>query len=56
MPNSSALSEALLGEAGVATVPGVAFGEDRCVRLSYATDDATLEKALTTMGDFLGKL
>lgn len=56
VPDSTALSEAFLGEAGVATVPGVAFGEDRCVRLSYATDDATLEKALTAMGDFLGKL
>lgn len=56
VPNSTALSETLLTEAGVATVPGVAFGEDRCVRLSYATDDATLEKALTVMGDFLKKL
>uniref|UniRef100_I2PXD0 Aminotransferase n=1 Tax=Desulfovibrio sp. U5L TaxID=596152 RepID=I2PXD0_9BACT len=56
IPNSTALSETLLTEAGVATVPGVAFGEDRCVRLSYATDDATLEKALTVMGEFLKKL
>lgn len=56
VPNSTALSEALLTEAGVATVPGVAFGEDRCLRFSYATDDATLEKALTAIGDFLGKL
>jgi aspartate aminotransferase len=56
IPNSTALSEALLAEAGVATVPGVAFGEDRCVRLSYATSDANLEKALTIMGDFLKKL
>jgi aspartate aminotransferase len=56
IPNSTALSEALLTEAGVATVPGVAFGEDRCVRLSYATNDQTLEKALVVMGDFLKKL
>ncbi|WP_300160280.1 pyridoxal phosphate-dependent aminotransferase [Solidesulfovibrio sp.] len=56
VPNSTALSEALLTEAGVATVPGVAFGEDRCLRFSYATDDATLEKALVAIGDFLGKL
>jgi aspartate aminotransferase len=56
IPNSSVLAETLLAEAGVATVPGVAFGEDRCLRLSYATSDATLEKALTIMGDFLKKL
>jgi len=56
VPNSTALSETLLAETGVATVPGVAFGEDRCLRLSYATSDATLEKALTLMGDFLKKL
>jgi aspartate aminotransferase len=56
IPNSSALSEALLAEVGVATVPGVAFGEDRCIRLSYATNDQTLEKALTIIGDFLKKL
>ncbi|HML53326.1 MAG TPA: pyridoxal phosphate-dependent aminotransferase [Solidesulfovibrio magneticus] len=56
VPNSTALSEALLTEAGIATVPGVAFGEDRCVRLSYATSDETLEKALTKMGDFLKNL
>lgn len=56
IPNSTALSEALLTEVGVATVPGVAFGEDRCIRFSYATDDASLEKALTLVGDFLKKL
>ena len=56
VPNSTILSETLLTETGVATVPGVAFGEDRCIRLSYATDDATLEKGLVAIGDFLGKL
>ena len=56
VPNSTALSEALLTEAGVATVPGIAFGEDQCVRLSYATGDEILEKALTVMGNFLKKL
>jgi len=56
IPGSSALSETLLAETGVATVPGVAFGEDRCIRLSYATSDAVLEKALGIIGDFLKKL
>ncbi len=35
--DSTTFSEALLRHAHVAVVPGVAFGDDRCVRLSYAT-------------------
>lgn len=45
-PDSTALCSCLLDEAGVALVPGVAFGDDRCIRLSYAVDDDTLVKAL----------
>jgi len=56
IPNSTALSEALLTEIGVASVPGAAFGDDRCVRFSYATSDAVLESALTLVGNFLKKL
>ena len=33
----------MLEETGVALVPGVAFGDDRFVRMSFATDDATLK-------------
>ncbi|MEM8933954.1 MAG: aminotransferase class I/II-fold pyridoxal phosphate-dependent enzyme, partial [Acidobacteriota bacterium] len=36
------LAESLLEEAGVATVPGIAFGNDRHLRLSFACDDASL--------------
>jgi aspartate aminotransferase len=36
----------LLQEQGVALVPGAAFGDDRWVRLSYATSDDVLEEAL----------
>ncbi len=32
----------LLDEVGLAVVPGVAFGDDRCVRLSCAASPATL--------------
>ena len=46
MPDSTAMCTALLEEAGVAAVPGAAFGDDRCVRFSYALDSATLEAAL----------
>ncbi len=36
----------VLEETGVAMVPGSAFGDDRYVRLSFATSDATLEEAI----------
>jgi aspartate aminotransferase len=39
-------SRELLERTGVALVPGVAFGDDRYVRLSYATSDALLEEAV----------
>jgi aspartate aminotransferase len=36
----------MLEEKGVAMVPGVAFGDDRYVRLSFATSDDLLEEAI----------
>jgi aspartate aminotransferase len=36
----------LLVEAGVALVPGVAFGDDRFVRLSYACSEERLHEAV----------
>lgn len=53
-PDSTTLCTWLLEEAGVATVPGAAFGEDRCIRLSYALDDAVLMEALDRIGRALG--
>lgn len=47
--DSASLSKALLEEAGVAVVPGEAFGDDRCIRLSYATSDDILHEALVKM-------
>jgi aspartate aminotransferase len=35
---------------GVALVPGSAFGDDRFVRLSYATSDERLEEAIRRLG------
>jgi len=46
-PDSVALCNVLLDEAGVALVPGMAFGDDRCIRISFAVSDDVLEKALT---------
>ncbi|MDX1350829.1 MAG: aminotransferase class I/II-fold pyridoxal phosphate-dependent enzyme, partial [Putridiphycobacter sp.] len=44
--NATDLSLYLLAEAHVAVVTGEAFGNDNCVRLSYATDEATLREAV----------
>ena len=48
-----ALSEYLLNDAGVAVVPGSAFGADGYIRLSFATSNANLENALSRMAKAL---
>lgn len=40
----------------VAAVPGVAFGADNCIRLSYATDLTTIAKGLERLGEFAQSL
>jgi aspartate aminotransferase len=42
--------------AGVAMVPGAAFGDDRWVRMSYAASDAELETALDRIIALIGRL
>lgn len=44
--NSVDFSEFLLEEAGVAVVPGSAFGNDRHIRLSYATSMKNIEEGI----------
>jgi aspartate aminotransferase len=44
--DSSELADYLLEQAQIAVVPGVAFGEDRCLRFSYATSPALIEKGM----------
>jgi aspartate aminotransferase len=46
LSHSSAVCEWLLEEAEIALVPGVAFGDDRYVRMSYATSDELLEAGI----------
>ncbi|MDP2848795.1 MAG: pyridoxal phosphate-dependent aminotransferase [Humidesulfovibrio sp.] len=53
MPDSAAMCTRLLEEAGVALVPGSAFGDDRCVRFSYAVADEVLMTALSKVGKVL---
>ncbi|MCH9756331.1 MAG: pyridoxal phosphate-dependent aminotransferase [Gammaproteobacteria bacterium] len=48
-----AFAEALLEKAGVALVPGSAFGTPGCIRLSFATDMKTLADAMDRLEKFL---
>ena len=50
------LCDYLLDEAKVASIPGIAFGDDRCVRFSFATDKDTLNKGLNRLKSALNKL
>jgi aspartate/methionine/tyrosine aminotransferase len=54
--NSYGMAYYLLKQAGVAIVPGDAFGADDYIRLSYATSMENLEKGLTRMVDALSRL
>src|SRR5256885_11999815 len=46
----------LVTTTGVALVPGAAFGDDRCVRLSYAAALDNIQKALDRIIGFAKKL
>jgi aspartate aminotransferase len=52
--DSTSFAKALLETAAVAVTPGAAFGEDRCVRISFATSLERLEEALRRLGAALG--
>ncbi|HEX9885060.1 MAG TPA: pyridoxal phosphate-dependent aminotransferase [Longimicrobiales bacterium] len=49
MDGATAFCSSLLEETGVAMVPGAAFGDDRWVRMSYATSDHLLNEAISRM-------
>jgi len=51
--NDVELAERILADAGVALVPGSAFGAPGHLRLSFATSMDNLRKALSRLGDFL---
>ncbi|GCL49809.1 aspartate aminotransferase [Microcystis aeruginosa NIES-3804] len=46
----------LLKTQKVAAIPGIAFGADDCIRLSYATDLKTIEKGFDRIDKFIGTL
>ena len=54
--NANELTLYLLEEALVALVTGDAFGDPNCIRISYATDEATLTKAMDRIAAALKKL
>ncbi len=47
------LAQVALDQANIAVVPGVAFGEDRCVRLSFATSMEQIDKGLDRLETLL---
>lgn len=50
------VSTFLLEEAGVAVVPGAAFGDDRAIRISVSLADETIIDGLTRIGQALASL
>ncbi|MBE9187765.1 pyridoxal phosphate-dependent aminotransferase [Microcoleus sp. LEGE 07076] len=49
-------SDAFLEQQKVAVIPGIAFGADDHIRLSYATDLDTIKKALERLDKFVGSI
>ena len=49
---SQNFSDRLLSKANVAVIPGIAFGDDRTIRLSYATSIDIIKKGLDRFQDF----
>jgi len=54
--NSTDLCNYLLYDANVAVVQGIAFGDDNCIRLSYATDEVQLQEACRRIKEAVAKL
>ncbi len=54
--DSMTLCNRLLDETGLAVVPGAAFGDDRCIRLSCAAAPGTIESGLERLRRFLAAL
>jgi aspartate aminotransferase len=50
--SSTNFADRLLSKAEVAVVPGIAFGDDHAVRLSYATDLETIKTGLDRIEQF----
>lgn len=53
---SLAFSDAILEQQQVAVIPGIAFGADQCIRLSYATNMETIKAGLERLEKFVNNL
>jgi aspartate aminotransferase len=56
LTGSNDFARALLEESAVAVTPGKAFGEDRCIRISFATSLERLKEGISRIGKALGSL
>ena len=56
LTNSIEFADVLLESEKVATVPGVSFGADDCLRLSYALGEADIEEGLARIKRFVSEL
>ncbi len=54
--NSIEFADVLLDAEKVATVPGVSFGADDCLRLSYSLSEADMTEGLKRIKKFVGEL
>ncbi len=54
--NSIEFADALLEAKKVATVPGISFGADDCLRLSYSLSEADIETGIERIKAFVGEL
>jgi aspartate aminotransferase len=54
--NSIEFADVLLDAEKVATVPGVSFGADDCLRLSYSLSEADIEEGLARIKRFVSEL
>jgi aspartate aminotransferase len=54
--DSLTLCDRLLAEEGLALVPGAAFGDDRCIRLSCAASPDALQDGLERLQRFSARL
>jgi aspartate aminotransferase len=53
---SQQFAEQLLDTMQVAVIPGIAFGADHNIRLSYATDNQTILKGCDRLAQFVANL
>lgn len=54
--DATGLAALLLDEVQLAVVPGIGFGNDNYIRLSYATDMETIREGMDRLSGFLGAL